>query len=389
MAFPRSLRIVRDQAAIAEATAAYAAQASPVPHVRELSSLWSMIQADGANVTGLSTAMQVPAFVKALKTYTHTISAFPLKEYIGMDQTVARPFLNQPSPVTTYSSIMTRTLQDLLLRDVAYWRVTSRTWDGFPASIEYMPYSQISFTPDADYAMFPIPAYGTISWNGVPIPDRDVIRFDGDGTGGWLSVGAQAINTAYALEAAVYRYAESPAPSVVLKNTGADLPAEQVDQLLTAWEESRASRSTAYLNSTIGFESPGGWSPSEMQMNDARNGAAISIARLANLDPIWVGASISGTSLVYANRIDLYKQLLDLSLSIPMRLITERLSMNDVTPRGHRVAFDTSVFLKANVENMAGIVSQLLPLEVINIDEARDFIDLPDLMDVDQPGDIA
>lgn len=388
MAFPRSLRIVRDQATIAENAAALAAQASPVPHVREVTSLYSLMQADAATSIALPTAMQVPAFVKALKTYTHTISAFPLKEYIGRDQVVARPFLNQPSPVTTYSAIMTRTIQDLLLRDVAYWHVTARTWDGFPAAIEYMPYSQISFTPESNYANYPVPAYGQVYWNGIAVPERDIIRFDGDGTGGWLSCGAQAINTAYALEAAVYRYAESPAPSVVLKNTGADLPADQVDELLNAWEESRASRSTAYLNSSIGFESPGGWSPSEMQMTDARNGAAIALARLANLDPIWVGASVSGTSLVYANRIDLYKQLLDLSLSIPMRLITERLTMNDVTPRGHRVTFDTSVFLKANVEQMAAIVQGLLPLDVIDVQEARDFIDLPDLMDIDTPGDM-
>ena len=377
---------MRDQAEIAAATAQ--AAAGPVPHVREASSLLSLIQAATPAGVAVTTAMQVPAFVKALKTYTHTISAFPLKEYIGMDQTVARPFLNQPSPVTTYSSVMTRTIQDLLLRDQAYWRVTSRTWDGFPASIEYMPWDQISFVPDPDYVNFPIPAYGAIYLNGQPVTERDVIRFDGDGTGGWLKIGAPAINTAYALEAAVYRYAESPAPSVILKNTGADLPAEQVDALLTAWEESRASRSTAYLNSTLETSSVGGWSPSEMQLVDARNGAAIALARLANLDPIWVGASVSGTSLVYANRIDLYKQLLDLSLSIPMRFITERLSMNDVTPRGHRVAFDTAVFLKANVQDMAQIVQGLLPLQVINIDEARDFIDLPDLMDIDEPGDM-
>ena len=69
-----------------------------------------------------------------------------------------------------------------------------------------------------------------------------------------------------------------------------------------------------------------------------------------------------------------------------MKLISQRLTITDVTPRGHNVVFDTSVFLKESVGDMAQIVNTLLPLNVISIDEARDFIDLPDLMDVDIEG---
>jgi hypothetical protein len=120
-----------------------------------------------------------------------------------------------------------------------------------------------------------------------------------------------------------------------------------------------------------------------MQLTDARNASAIAIARQANLDAQWVNASTQGSSLTYSNRTDLYRQLLDLSLTPVMRFISERLSMNDVTPRGHTVAFDTSIFLKANPSEITTLISTLRPLEVISIDEARDLLDLPDIITED------
>ena len=359
-------------------------EAEPVPYVRDISGdILGLVQGMSTYATTMSVALQVPAFTKALKVYTHTISAFPLKEYVGKDQVVARAFLNQPDPVSTYGAVMARTVSDLLTRDVAYWHITARAWDGFPTSIEYMPFDQISFTPTADSAMEVFPAVGQIYWNGVAVPMRDIIRFDGDGLGGWLRTMASAVNTAAALEAACLRYAEYPTPNVILKNSGADLPASVVDDLLEAWEAARTARSTAYLNSTISTETIGGFSPNDMQLTDARNASAIAIARQANLDAQWVNASTPGSSLTYTNRTDLYRLLLDLSLTPVMRFISERLSMNDVTPRGHTVAFDTSIFLKANPSEITSLISTLRPLEVISIDEARDLLDLPDIITAD------
>jgi phage portal protein BeeE len=215
-------------------------------------------------------------------------------------------------------------------------------------------------------------------WLGNQVPTRDVIKYYGDGNGGWLSSGASSINTAAALEAAVLMYAESPIAQVVLKNNGADLPADQVDALLEAWEEARVNHVTAYLNSTIDAKAMG-INPSEMQLDDARNNAAIQIARIANLDPIWTGAGVPGSSLTYSNRIDLYRQLLDTALRPVMDLIAQRLTMPDVTPRGHVVTFDTSVFLRANPVDIAGLASSMIPLGVMSIDEARTLLDLPEL----------
>lgn len=379
MAFPRALRVVRDQEAIAEKVAARSGEAQ-VPHVREASNLMAAVIAANGSSISRTTALQVPAVVKALKTYTAPISAFGLREYRNDEPIAARPFLLCPCQTLPYSSVMSRTVTDLLLFDRAYWLVTGRDWQGFPTSIQVMRVEDVTDLQAASTSIdvSTQPPSDPFYLEGRRVPTGDVIKFYGDGTGGWLQTGKAAINTAAALEAAVLMYAQSPVAQVVLKNTGADLPAEQVDALLEAWETARADHSTAYLNSTLEAQAMG-INPAEMQMDQARNQAAIQIARLANLDPVWTGAGVPGSSLTYSNRVDLYRQLLDTALTPVMRNISERLSMGDVTPRGHSVRFDTTEFLRSNPLELASLINTLLPLGVITEDEARLILDLPQL----------
>jgi len=377
VAFPRSLRIVRGQEDIQRAVTT---ATSDAPHVREAGALITQLVTDYGRRVDINTALQVPALTKALKTYTATISAFPLREYLMDGPVRPRPFLETPSTRIPYSSVMSRLVTDLLLYDRAYWRVISRTWDGFPQEI--IPMRVVDVTDNyTDYVGADTnanPPADPFYHVGLRVPVQDVIKFYGDGMGGWLVTGATAIQTAAALEAATLRYSEYPIPATVLKNTGADLPADQVDALLTAWEEARASRATAYVNSSIEADTMG-WNARDLQLVEARNASAIAIARATNLDPIWTGAGVPGSSLTYSNRVDLYRQLLDTALTVVMSQIGERLSMNDVTPRGHRVAFDTSVFLRANPTELADFITKLLPVGVISETESRDLLDLPQL----------
>jgi hypothetical protein len=285
--------------------------------------------------------------------------------------------LVSPSSYLPYTSVIARTVENLLLHDRAYWLVVERTWDGFPREVQVMDVEDVSdlTTHSTANQNTQFPPVDPFYYIGTAVPARDVIKFYGDGLGGWLTTGAAAINTAAALEAATLNYSEYPMPTVVLKNTGADLPAATVDALLTAWEEARSNRATAYLNSAI--EAKGmGWSARDLALVEARNESAIGIARIANLDPVWVGASVSGTSLTYSNRVDLFRQLLDISLRPVMDMITHRLSMPDVTPRGHAVRFDTSGFLRGNAADLGNLVAQLVPLGILTPDEARMVIDL-------------
>lgn len=371
---------MRDQALNAQAAARVAE--GPVPHVREsgANQLANLIGARESYAVSRATAMQVPALVDALKTYSHTISAFGLREYRGDDPIAARPFLNCPCRFLPYAAVMQRTVADLLLFDRAYWRITDRTWDGFPSSIEVMRVEDVNdlTVANAGIDANTQPPSDPFYFLGNVIPTRDVIKFYGDGNGGWLRNGATAINIAAALEAATLMYSESPIPTVVLKNNGADLPADQVDALLEAWEDARAARSTAYLNSTIDTQTMG-FSARDVQLVEGKMASATAIARLANLDPVWVGAGVPGSSLTYANRNDLYRSLLDTSLRPIMDLISGRLSMPDIVPRTHAVRFDTTTFLRADPNQTADLITKLVPLGILTEEEARLVLDLPTL----------
>jgi hypothetical protein len=260
-------------------------------------SLLAMIQGAGSSFrTSRAAALQVPAFVDAMKTYSHTIAGFPLRTYRGGEPIETAQVLVSPSSFLPYTSVIARTVENLLLHDRAYWLVVDRTWDGFPREVQVMDVDDVSRPDDA--------------------LDRE-----------------------------------------------------------PAWEEARSNRATAYLNSAI--EAKGmGWSARDLALVEARNESAIGIARIANLDPVWVGASVSGTSLTYSNRVDLFRQLLDISLRPVMDMLTHRLSMPDVTPRGHAVRFDTSGFLRGNAADLGNLVAQLVPLGILTPDEARMVIDL-------------
>ena len=378
MVFPRALRVVRGQESLSRAMAT--AQEPAAAHVRESSGLYALLTNQLAGRSTRATAMQVPAFVDALKTYTHTISAFPLREYFDGQPVPARQLLSQPSPIYPYANVVQRYVSDMLMHDRAYWRILERDFAGYPISIEVMRVEDVT----------DLPAYYTgIEANQQPpadpfyylsrrIPTRDVIKFYGSGEGGWLANGATAITTAAALEAATLMYSETPIPTVALKNSGPDLPAEQVDALLDAWEEARANRGTAYLNNTIDAQVMG-FSARDVQLVEGKNSASIAIARLANLDPIWVGAGVPGSSLTYSNRVDLYRNLLDTALRPIMNLVTQRLSMPDVTPPGYQIAFDTTSFLRDNTIAIADVITKLLPLGVIDVEEAKTILDLPGL----------
>ena len=65
--------------------------------------------------------------------------------------------------------------------------------------------------------------------------------------------------------------------------------------------------------------------------------------------------------------------------------------MNDCTPTlgTNLVAFDFSEFMRTTLEARTQIVTQLVPMEVISIDEARAFLQFsPDVVDTSPVGGI-
>ena len=160
-----------------------------------------------------------------------------------------------------------------------------------------------------------------------------------------------------------------------LKNTGADMPESQVQGLLAAWKAARQSRSTAYLTSTLSYETVG-FSPKDMMYNDAQQYLATQIARAMNVPAYYISADMNN-SMTYQNIIDGRKEFVAYSLQPYICAIEDRLSMNDITANGHTVRFNISeTFLRSDDKARLETIEKMLALGLIDIDDAKEMEDL-------------
>ncbi len=103
------------------------------------------------------------------------------------------------------------------------------------------------------------------------LPDSGVgslIQFTGIDPDGILNRGGRTIRTAAALERAVFNYAETPAPSVVLK-ANVPMDSNKATALLSAWKQARQTKGTAFLSDNVDMQQIG-FSSADLQMTEAR-----------------------------------------------------------------------------------------------------------------------
>lgn len=320
-------------------------------------------------VYGLDTAMMVPSFARGMSVITAVGSGLPLRDIDPATGGVLQPYaltaVVSMWPGHPVSALWRVTLTDMVAHGKAHWRVLARNQFGHPTAVEPIGVDRVSVHEVGEMLID-----GRRVWvdqAGI-VHDNDVITFE-TGFPGALDHGWLAIDTALSLEAAAKNYASSPLPALALKSMGVDLTEDESQELLTAWETARRTRSTAYLNSQVGIETFG-WNASELQLVEARQQASIEIARLLNIDPYFVGAQIPGSSLTYQNRTDLYQSLLDFTVMPLLRVIEQRLSMPDVSGSNRQLRFDTSAFLRANLSDRVAALTAYVAAGVITPQQA-------------------
>lgn len=308
---------------------------------------------------GVETASMVPAFRRGLSLITGVAAGLPL---VTLDPDTGRPMspmglLARPTmePGTPNTTLIRRTVSDMVCYGRAFWGIADRDGNRWPTSVRYVPADRVTPGPD--------------SWLFDGEPTRDLIDFV-TGEPGALDVGWLALRTAISLETAANTYATSPVPALALKSTGIDLDDDDALALVNAWEAARRKRATAYLNSQVAVEQFG-WNAAELQLVEARQHAAIEVARVLNLDPVWVGASPSGSSLTYQNRQDMNQALLDATILPLLRVIEQRLTLPDVSGERRQIRFDTSAFLRANFSERVAGITAYVAAGILTVDEAR------------------
>jgi hypothetical protein len=138
---------------------------------------------------------------------------------------------------------MSWTLDDLFFFGRAFWYITSRTADGYPASYTRLPAANIQ-TLDQSGPVWFAPSKQVVFQGGELNPD-DVVQFLSP-IQGIIYMSEQSVSTALKLEAARYRNASSAIPAGVLRQTGGEpLSAQELADLASSFNAARATNQTA------------------------------------------------------------------------------------------------------------------------------------------------
>ena len=322
--------------------------------------------------TSRKDAMSVPSVARARNLICGTVASIPLEYYNKRTGEVIAPprwinqlSKNQPSFVT-----INWIVDSLLFYGVAYLRVTERyAEDGRPSAFEWIANSRVTYTTDLEGIMI-TQYYVDIA----PISMNDIVTIQGLDEG-VLERAGRTIQAAIDINRAASISAATPMSSGILKNTGADLPQQEVSGLLAAWKRSRQNNSTAYLTSTLEFQSTQ-FSPKDMMYNEAIQNLSTEIARAMNVPAYYLSAD-QNTTMTYANVTEERKQFFALSIEPYIQAIQTRMSMDDISTTGHEVRFAVfDTFLKQDPMVELQVIEKLLTLGLITTEQAMEMTDL-------------
>jgi HK97 family phage portal protein len=276
--------------------------------------------------------------------------------------------LRQPRSVT-----ISYTVDSLLIYGVAYWRVTSLYQDdGRPSGFEWVANTRVTVTTDqygdeVDY----------YSINGQRVPDSGVgslVTFQSL-LPGVLETGGRTIQAALDIQKAASIAAQTPMSTGFIKNSGADLPEAQIQGLLASWKAARNSRSTAYLTSTLDYQTVG-YSPKDMTYNESSQYLATEIARLMNVPAYYISADMNN-SMTYQNIIDGRKEFVAYSLQPFIKCHRKSTKYGRYYRRGNVVRFALDeTFLRADTLARLEAIEKMLNLGLIDLEQAQSMEEL-------------
>lgn len=320
------------------------------------------------------TALSIPAVRKARAVIAGTISTFQLNCPQVPDNDPRVAWLEQPDPRRTLQSLLFRTIDDGLWHDLSVWRILDRRLgDNMPVKFERIHPDRVDVVRD------PRDPDIIDTWiiDGEQLTtDRGLVVFDFAGMGGLRRFGFDLLDLYGRLQAAAGNYADAPHPKAILKNRGADINATEIKTLLDEWEAQRSTRSTGYLNSVLDYETYG-WNAAEMQLTEAREHAALEVARLFGLPAQALNAP-TGDSLTYANAVEARRDLL-VALRPWMTVIEQTLSLNDRTgtatgrflPRGLTVQLVADDYTRDDPETRMNTWAKGIESGVITVEQAQ------------------
>jgi hypothetical protein len=330
-----------------------------------------------AGRVALRIARSLP-IVRRAEHFLATIGTFELAGYARgerLDPADGRvAWLTQPELRRTRQATINRTVSDLVWYDRAVWRPVDRTLLGATVAVERLAPSRVDTLPH------PLDPDLVDKWivDGQETSEARLVVFDGAGLGGLAWYGFELLTIYGQLQTAAGRYARSPHPYAILKNSGVDLEDDEITALLDAWELARETRSVGYTNDQIEYQpQSGSWSARELQLVEAREHAATETARLFGL-PAWVLDAKGGDTMTYGNVTERRRDALE-ALRPWITVIEQTISLDDrqgrptglLLPHGVTAAFVTDAYTRDDPVTRMATWTAGLAAGVLDLDDVK------------------
>jgi hypothetical protein len=296
-------------------------------------------------------AMAVPTISRARDLLASVVGAATIEQYAQQLDPVTGEtshidlaptgWMDRPDPAVTRNFLLANTFSDLLFFGRAFWLITSRYANGYPASFTWLPAADIQTADQQPPQWFgPSPQ---VTFGGQQIPSGDLVQFLSPITG-LIYTAPRAIRTAYRLDAAADRFSLTEIPSGYLQQVGGEpMTGDELADLAAAWATARQENAIGALNESVKWVESS-TDPSKMQLTDARQHQALEMARLANIPPFLVGVSVGGYT--YQNAEQARGDLVTFGARPYIDCIEQTLSGPNVLPRGRYCKLGLGVFLR-------------------------------------------
>lgn len=248
-------------------------------------------------------------------------------------------WMTRPDPKVTRQFMIAQTVSDLLFYGASCWYILDRYSTGFPSAFQWLPMGSITTPDNQPPQYFGNP--GTVQFNGVELEPRNVVFFLAPDQG-IIYTGKRSIDIALQLDQAARRFATTEIAAGFLQQTDNSEPmsAEDLSDLAAAWSQARQRSAIGALNSAVKFVEFSS-DPQKLQLIEARQHAALEMSRLAGV-PAYLVSAPTSSGMTYNNAQEQRVDLWIWGAKPYATAIAERLSMDDIIPRGRHVEFDTS-----------------------------------------------
>ncbi len=297
-------------------------------------------------------AIQNGTISRARDLIVSMVSGLPINQYslqwMGEEyEEVAIPgetWMGRPDPEVTRQFILAWTTDDLYFYGKSVWYVTSRSkTTGFPLSFQWIPMADIQ-AHDMSSDIWPRPSQ-SLSYNGLDLDMSNVVQFLSP-IQGLLYAGWRELEIANRLDTAAMRFATNEITAGYLQQTPGSEPmnAEDLADLAAAWSSARRRNAIGALNAAVEWKEFSA-DPSKLQLVEARRHTMSSLANLGNVPQYLVGAD-TGSGMTYQNAVESQRQLYYYGAKPYIDCLSQRLSMDDILPRGRFCRVDVSEFIR-------------------------------------------